>query len=122
MIDRHHVLFDSNAWSQRIESVYLRSTESLVPRMERSLHNELHKECPIVPVLGFHALQRVIRTFQPLGETLEDIDLLQMSIDKATRHPKTHPLERSLAQLTIHSIDLQKPFLQEAVSSRKMIA
>ena len=122
MRDQHHLLWDRVSWSTRLESRYLRETPSLVPRIERVTHNEIHAECPIIPVLGFHALQRVIRTFQPIGNTMHDIELLQLSIDKGTKHPKTHPVERSMAELTLHAIDLQKPFLQEALSERKFVA
>lgn len=122
MIDHHHILHTKGDWSRRGESLYLRGTPSLVPRIERDAHNEIHRECPSIPVLGFHALQRVSRTFDPIGNTMRDIELLQLSIDKGTKHPKTHPIERSMAELTLHAIDLQKPFLQEALSERKFVA
>ena len=110
--DNHHILHYRREWDVRPEGQKIRATPSLIPRMERSVHNELHRECPPVPALGYHALQRVAHDFIPKGDTREDIDRLILSIERAGNHPKTHAIERDMGQLTIQAIEMQKPFLE----------
>lgn len=44
------------------------------------------------------------------------------SIEQSVNHPKAHVIEKHLADLAIWAIDLQRPFIGEAVQRRRFIA
>lgn len=108
MIDRHHVLNTKNHWSSIKEAKQLR--DSYVYRIDREVHNDIHKYCPPVPLLGYYALRGVLRNINPTGEPLQDLDELCSAIDLTNKHPKAHPIERDLGALSIEAIRLQIPF------------
>lgn len=115
MRDRHHLLFDRQEWSLRPEGILLRENPSLIITMDRGVHMELHRKCPSVPVLGRFALYRAARDFRPTDDKLESVDNLLFAIDKANKSPKSHSLERSLGELTMQAIEMQKPYLIEGM-------
>lgn len=114
-MDRHHILFPNREWSLRREGLYLREQETLKPVIDRDVHNELHRNCPPVPLLGYHALRRTMKLWEP-GETpLRSLANLTEAIDASTRTPRAHRLERELAYLTIQALDLQAPYISEGL-------
>lgn len=118
MRDGHHILHNRQEWSLRPEASALRETPSLIPRIDREVHNEIHRVCPAVPLLGYHALLRTRSNFEPTGSTMKDIDNLQYAIEDAIQHPRSHPIERGLGDLALWAIDLQKPILKEELEGR----
>lgn len=113
MMSKHHILHERASWSARPEFKQLRGTPSLIPRIDRDVHDALHAHCPAVPILGSHAMRRVNMLFEPTGDTFEDIDGLSRAFDKATKHPRAHQLERDLAGLAIETMRLQIPYIRE---------
>lgn len=113
MFDRHHIIHERVPWNSRKEGRVLRSTPLLVPRISRELHEEIHRNCPPIPLLGYHALTRVLSEFKQERDTLRTIDNLQLAIEHSSRHYKTHPVERELSYLAIEAIGLQIPYLKE---------
>lgn len=113
--DAHHILWDRASWTLRKEGAYLRDQPTLVPSIDRDVHNELHRNCPPVPLLGYHALRRTMKLWEP-GETpLRSLANLTEAIDASTRTPRAHRLERELAYLTIQALDLQAPYISEGL-------
>lgn len=110
--DSHHVLWPRQEYTLRPEAKKLRESQGLVPKIDRSLHDEIHRNCPPVPLLGFHALQRTLREFQPHPDTLISMDNLMFAIEISGKHPKAHDIERELAALAVQAIDLQREFLR----------
>jgi hypothetical protein len=115
--DLHHILFNKEEWSLRPEGMYLRNIPELVPRLDYNIHHDqLHRSCPAVPMLGYHALARVASRFKPVpGDTLASVDKLAISIESSLRHPKTHEIEREQGRLAIWALELQKPYLKEGI-------
>lgn len=109
MIDRHHPLFTRNHWTATKEAKALRGMY-LFPT-EREVHQELHQVCPPVPLLGYYALSTILKEVNPIKEPQHDLDELTRAIETTTRHYKTHPIERELADLSIEALRLQLPFL-----------
>ena len=107
------MLFPRQEHTLRPDAKKLRETPSLIPRLERELHNELHRNCPVVPALGYYALQRVMREFYPARDTLTSVENYIEAVDIASMYPKTHPIERDLALLHIEAIELQIPYVRE---------
>ena len=113
--DKHHILFSRQTWETYEQGRSLRATRSLIPLIDREAHIELHKAVPILPVLGYYALCAVRKGFHTTHDTYKDIDQLQALIQATNEHPKAHPIEKGLAELANHAIDLQKPFLREGL-------
>lgn len=111
---RHHILFDRHSWCSRQEARYLRGQPLLIPHIDEYIHTELHNNCPIVPLLGYHALIKVASCFEKGSNTLQTLDKLLCCIDDVAGHYKTHYIERDLADLTIESIKLQIPYLKDS--------
>lgn len=110
---RHHILHERAFWNAHKSAMRLRTTHSLIPRIYRSTHDELHDNCPPVPILGTYALFRTAMAFEPVGETFQDIDLLCKAIDRGTK--RSHPLERDVGGLAIESIRNQIPFIRDGL-------
>lgn len=115
MMSRHHVLHEATAWNSRPDAAKLRGEPTLIPRIDREAHDELHMQCPHVPLLGSYALRSVASLFRPGRDTLDSIDLLLLAIEGGTRHPRAHLIERQLAELSIHAIESQVPILKDAL-------
>lgn len=115
MRDRHHLLNNRQEWRLRPEALKLREHPSLVPTIERRVHEDLHAHCPAVPLLGYHTLVRVNKLWYPQRNTLQSMDELVYAIDEATQHPQTHEIERGVAKLAIQAIELQRPFIEEGL-------
>lgn len=110
--DRHHLLNPRLEWTLRPNARKLREAPGLVPVIDRELHEEIHRSCPPIPLLGHHALQTVAREFQPHPDTLVSIDNLLFAIEAAGRHPKAHPVELELSSIAIQAIGLQREYLR----------
>lgn len=115
MIDRHHLFNTSAHWKSTKESHRLRAMY-LYP-MERTEHENLHEDCPPVPLLGYFALSSILRDVNPVREVQHDVDELSFAIESAISNPKAHEIERSLGQLTIEAIRLQVPYIERGTST-----
>jgi len=110
--DRHHILFNRQEWRLRPQAQELREHPSLVPSLDRDVHEELHAACPAVPLLGYNALSKVAKNWYPQRDTLRSMDELMYAIGQAAKHPLMHDIERDQAHLTIEAIHIQKPFVE----------
>lgn len=109
--EEHHLLHDRISWESRDTAKLIRRNRSLIVPLEHDTHRELHAQTPVVPLLGYFALYRVARDYQEGDTYMESIENLQRSIEDASSHPKVHYIERQLAELTLHTLDLQKEFV-----------
>lgn len=111
----HHLLFERWGWSAREEAQYLRTTPTLIPRIDREVHNALHEACPPVPLLGAYTLRTVASLFEPKQTTLGSIDSLSVAIKEASKNKNAHYIERELCELAVRALRLQIPFLRGEV-------
>ena len=118
-MERHHILFNKRAWNSYKEGTSLRETPSLIVPLEHDVHKELHREVPIVPLLGYYSLLSVRNSFEPARDPLESVERFQRSIEQAKRHPKAHDIEKSLADLAVYALDLQKPYIIDSPAISK---
>lgn len=119
--DRHHIVHNRAEWNLRPAGAMIRQEETLIPEMPRTLHNEIHAECPPVPLLAIHSLERTAHFFKPGRDTLQSMDNLMDAIERSVEHPRTHEIERELAMLAIEAIDLQRPFIRELHSRHNAV-
>lgn len=116
--DAHHLIHHRREWESRPQSKYIRDLPALVPRIPREVHNEIHANVPPVPLLGYHALLRVASEMQDYRRnpnTLDTLDGLKSAIENAGKHPRAHDIERQLSGLAIAALELQEPYLREAL-------
>jgi hypothetical protein len=75
-------------------------------------HDDLHKAVPGVPVLDIYTAQRVRRLYEPHFNPLVGMENYMRAVEQAMQSPKSHTIERQVASLAIHAIDLQRPFIK----------
>jgi len=110
---RHHIAHEAVFWNAHSSTRAIRQTHSLIPRIDRGVHDELHRACNPVPVLSTYVMNRVNMQFEPIDSTFRDIDLLCRAFDRATKRSTT--IEREMAGLAIESIRAQIPYIQEGM-------
>lgn len=119
--DAHHIIHENREWSLRPEAKSIRETPSLIVKIDREEHNELHRTCPAIPLLGYHALIRTRKTFEVGDNPIQSMENLMRSIEEASNHPRAHEVEKHLAELAIWAIDLQRPFVSAALGQKQLI-
>lgn len=110
--DRHHILHHRQEWDLRPESAALRGDPSLIPLIDRTVHEELHRVSPAVPLLSYHVLVRVLNLYEPQRDVIDSMDNLMLTIDHAARHRRAHRVERGIANLAIEALDIQRAVLR----------
>lgn len=113
--NRHHIMTTRSDWQSNPNAKRVRNTHELIPLMDIEVHEELTKNCPVVPLLGYKALQLVVAEFRPTGETLSTLDKLLMAINEVCSNPNIHYLERQLGQLAMDSLEIQIPYLKDGI-------
>ncbi|MDN5819174.1 MAG: hypothetical protein L0H36_02685 [bacterium] len=90
--------------------------------LDRSVHEQIHRECSQVPLLGHNALELTRLSFIPrIGDTLGSIDSLIMSIEKSKQSLKCPPIDKQLADLAIEAILLQRPLIASDIARQTYI-
>lgn len=114
MENRHHVLFSRRQHSIDPNNRYLRNNSGLIVPMEIDAHTELHKNCPLVPPLPEHLAQFVLSQIKPRrGDYLGNMDKFLLATERAMKRPRTHIIEKEMARVTLHAVEIQKPFIQD---------
>ena len=116
---RHHILFSKSSWESNDVAKQLRRTGSLIPLLDNEVHSELHREIPLVPLLGINTLYHVmyhldIRDRHPL----DAVDRLILAIEAAKDNPKAKPLENAVANLTARSLVEQRPYIRQGIVTK----
>lgn len=118
----HHLFFDRKSWGLRPDGQRIRESRPFMVRMDNSVHDELHRVCPPVPVPDYFALQRISRSTNFNLPTLEAVDSLRFATEEAIRHPRAHDIEKALAGLMLDAIDVQMPFVRDSLQTWKVYA
>lgn len=112
----HHIVSNRQLYSVYQEGIALREHPSLRLReMPWDDHSELHANTPLVPFMGYHALCRTLKYYEPGDNLLGSMENLMTAIEDATKHPRAHPVEKDLAMLAVHAVDLQRPYIAKSL-------
>lgn len=115
-VDRHHVCFPRLVHEANKDTKEIRRNRWLIPPLVRIGHTALHDEVTIVPPLDRFAAQRVNRDFVPVrGDYIRSVEALMFAIEDAIQHPKVRAIEIENAQVAIHALELQLPFIREFI-------
>lgn len=112
----HHILFSKRLWRVQDPTRDLRETQWLKPPMYDEEHAALHEIVSSVPVPDWNMGQFILCHFEPVqGNYFKTVDNLLLSIESVARNPRSDSVQRTLGQLMVHAIDLQRPFVQEGL-------
>ena len=115
-IERHHTLFYRRAWDAMGGTAKLRNDPSLIAPLDADAHVELHRKVPFVPPLSDHIARRAVHEYadRPVHDRHDlNVEELQRSIYKATKHEKVTRLEHDVSMLAIEALGMQLPYLRE---------
>ena len=113
--EKHHILHHRALHEANRDNKLLRNTLGMIALMDPDAHDELHRACPGVPPLDIWTAQRA-RTFMvPHPDPLQAIDNYLQAVERATKSPNSHPIERDLAALSIMAVELQIPFIKSGM-------
>lgn len=92
----------------------IRRNQWLMPPLNDIGHSALHNAVILVPPLDRFTAGRVLTDFTPhRGDYMGSIYELMDSIEEAARHPRVRSIEAENAQVAIHALELQIPFIKE---------
>lgn len=112
----HHVLFPRKLWRAQDPTTKLREIKWLKPPLDIDVHNELHRDVPMVPAPSYTMAERINKNFVPvLFDYVASLDNLAIAIERTIEHPKLSLLERELGELMLTSIIGQRPYLVEGL-------
>lgn len=115
-VEGHHCLFPRTLHTTGDDQKKLRQNRWLIPPLEVSGHDELHASVGIVPVLDNLTAGKVARAYEPVqGDYMGSIEGLMTAMEVAASHPKIGIIERDLTLLAVEALELQRPFIQEAL-------
>lgn len=119
-MQRHHIAYNRYAWTANSDLAAIRDDKRLIVPLDPDTHSELHNEISHIPPLSYHMARHVLREFSEYeADTyLHNVENLQWSIEHAMQHPRADKIERELGELTLYSLDLQKPFIDESLPTR----
>ncbi len=117
-VTKHHTQFPACLHNAVPPLARIRQDYRLIVPLDRTTHDALHKELPLVPPLSFHLANRALNNLQDYlftDDYVRNLDNYQRSIEDAMKHPRATRIERGLAELTMHALDIQKPFIRGAL-------
>lgn len=117
-MNRHHVLFERAVWESNPKGKELRRDSGLIIPMDEEVHAELHRDVSKVPLLGRQAIMLVKNEFCRGRNNMETIDNLLFAFNKVEIDNRIPIEERRLAELAIHNVGLQKPYIKFGTSNR----
>ena len=84
--------------------------------MYRDPHDALHDAVPYVPTLGRHLMALVNRDLLVVrGDYIRSIESLMFEIEDKTKDRRVSELEAGVANLAVHALELQLPFIREGL-------
>jgi len=111
----HHLLYTGRAWESHFATRTLREMPEHIVCMDEQVEDALHKEVPIIPLLGHHAAMYTRRIYQPHENPLKTLPKLMTAIEASVRVPQAKTIEREQALLTVHALELQLPFIRAGI-------
>lgn len=114
----HHLF-----WTAKNHHDWMRAEPDFQPQMYIPAHNALHSDLQAmsVPEICKPILQAVRANFTPTRDTFDSLDQILLLIDHASEMPQVHPIDRQLAQMAIHALEIQKPYLKGNIAPNRAI-
>ena len=115
MKDGHHLLYTGKAWESHFATRYLRELPEHIIPMDEEIEATLHRNVPVIPLLGHHAAMHVRKNYEPHQNPLKTIVKLMFAIEEAVKVPQAKVIERELGLLTVHALELQFPYVKAGI-------
>lgn len=111
-MNEHHILFSRATWEADPCGKNLRRDHRLRIDMDEAIHNEIHRDISLIPVLGHKALVLVQNEFYCGNNSIETLDNLMTAFDKVEHSNKMSYVDRRLAEIAIEAIGMQIPYIK----------
>lgn len=109
----HHVIFPRLIHNSMKVTKELRAERMLRPPIAQDPHTELHKHIGMVAIPSWTMASEICKRFEPVeGDYISSLDNLIFAISDTIKHPKVRELERSIGDVMVHGLDLQRPYIK----------
>lgn len=93
--NKHHILFRRKVWNAEENTNYLRGQSTLMVKMDRQIHNDLHLDPDLIdgmPAISNKMAGFVLAQYQGVqGNAIASIDNLISAINSETKRKAEHP-------------------------------
>lgn len=112
----HHILFTKRAHNLTEDLQKVRSIRWLKPPLHRDVHDALHQEVQLVPILGHRAAGLVRRNYEPMpGDYIQSAYMYCWSVEEAVARYPSSSIEFKLGELVVYAVEQQIPFIKEGL-------
>lgn len=114
--NNHHILHHAKQHEATPDNHWLRTKAlGMMALLDVDTHDELHANCPGVPPLDVWTAQRARRLYEPSRNPLVAMVNYMRAVEEAAKHPRTHEVEKSLSELAVWAVDLQRPYIRKGL-------
>lgn len=108
-MNRHHLLFTRHSWNSSPQTQKLRQQPSLIVGLEHTVHEEIHRRIPTIPLLDPISASKV--NYAPHGKNpVVNIEELMKAVGEATVGQSEIALR--LGKLVIYTLEIQRDFIK----------
>jgi hypothetical protein len=112
----HHIMFPKVLHNAQVPSKEIRNNKWLIVPLDHEVHNELHRNIGIVPVMGWLMETRIQSNFYPQpGDYYHSVERLAHSVFEVMKQPATPYLEKQLGELIIYSLESQLEYINKGL-------
>lgn len=114
--EKHHLLYYRQYHEANTDNRYMRQRAlGMIALLDPDTHDALHAAVPGVPPLDIFTAQRVRRSYEPHPNPLQGIDNWLRAVEDALDNPKSHHVEKQVGYMSMHAMELQKPFIKSGL-------
>lgn len=112
----HHVMFPKALHNAQNPSKEIRNNRWLIVPLDHEVHNELHRNIGIVPVMGWLMETRLAKDYYPHpGDYVKSVEGLAMDLENIVGCPNVPRLEKDLGILVVRSLYMQLPYIRQGL-------
>jgi hypothetical protein len=94
----------------------IRNNRWLIVPLDHEVHNELHRNIGIVPVMGWLMETRLAKDYYPHpGDYVKSVEGLAMDLENIVGCPNVPRLEKDLGILVVRSLYMQLPYIRQGL-------
>jgi hypothetical protein len=108
----HHVMFPKCLHNAQAPTKEIRNNRWLIVPLDHEIHNELHRNIGIVPVMGWLMETRIQKEFYPqAGNYLKSVANLAHAVNEVSNNFRTPYLEKQIGNLIVCSLEMQLEYI-----------
>lgn len=112
----HHILYPRPLWKSQKPASDLRNNKWLIAPLDHEVHNALHRNIGMVPVLNYVTINAIARDYAPYpGEYIRSLEELIRIHERVIRRPHTPYIEKGVGELACFALKEQIEYLREGL-------